>query len=67
METYKKILDDSVELYRAQRTISKLESIIQKKDEKIKNLEERLEKEITEKFDGLSPVGFYEISEQNCI
>lgn len=66
MEDYKKLLDGSVELYRTQRTIAKLETIIQKNDDKIKNLQLLLEKEITSKFEGLSPVSSYETSEHKC-
>lgn len=50
MDEYKKLCDDSVELYRAKKTIDKLSASIEKKDRII----EKMEKEV--KFEDLSPV-----------
>lgn len=43
LEVYRNIVNATVELYKANETISKLELLIQNKDDVIKNLEAQLE------------------------
>lgn len=43
LEVYRKIVNATVELYKAKETIAELESLIQKKDDRIKHLEAQLE------------------------
>lgn len=55
VEQYRKLVNSTVELIKANRTIAKLESEIQRKDIKIENLRKDLEKAVN--FGGnLTPV-----------
>lgn len=55
MEEYRNLLNATIELYKANATIKKLESLLQQKDDKIKNLDARLD-ELKIITDNLSPV-----------
>ncbi|XP_055326209.1 uncharacterized protein LOC129580037, partial [Sitodiplosis mosellana] len=54
IEEYRRILNATVELYKATETIQKLELLIQKKDDKIKYLETQLEIAQGKRIEGLS-------------
>lgn len=55
IENYRKLLQATVDLYKANGTIAKLESVIQKKDARITQLETQLNKK---NYEGLSQVSF---------
>lgn len=64
IEEYRRLLNDTIELYKAKSTIKRLELSIKRQDDKIKNLQKRLEaaENIT---DNLSPVSTNHVVPQN--
>lgn len=56
LEEYRRIVNATVELYRANKTIKKLESLIQQRDEKITHLKAQLETAKRTITEDLSPV-----------